>query len=66
MTTPDTNPALASAERAAFVNDAAADCVTQPGYGWNGASAAASAAGTYSPGYTRAECLTCPQGEEAG
>jgi hypothetical protein len=65
MTTPDTNPALASSVRIAFVNDASSDCVTQPGYGWTGSVAVACTAGTYSAGYTLNACATCPNGKYA-
>lgn len=68
MTTQDTNPSLSQADQDAVVNNSTLSCVTTPGYGYNATSgwAYSCTIGNYSPGYTRAECLTCPQGEEAG
>ena len=65
MTTADTNPSLSAEAQAVVVNDAASDCQTLPGYGYDSGSdsAAQCPENTYAPGYTRNGCTACPGGQ---
>lgn len=62
MTTADTNPSSATEQAAAVVNGGAASCLSKPGYGFNSSVGAAyrCTAGSYSEGYARDPCASCP------
>jgi hypothetical protein len=62
MTTADTDPSLTTEQQAAVVNGGAVSCLTQPAYGFNSTAGLAYRCtdGTYSEGYARDPCASCP------